>query len=579
MFNGVDLLNNITKPKNFSKICKCQEPDKFQIVFSLMKSILHYSDWLASSGAEYNFKLKDYTLQNLEKAFATRGIITYTKTQNYLKDSESDYNIVCAPTGTGKTEASLLWAMNRYNKKIIYLLPTMTTANSIYNRMRGYFGYENVSLIHSTSAFVEEDYDDEDIKSELFKKTFLYPVSVGTVDQLLVYELYKKYWSVSDFSLKNSVVILDEIHFYDFWTLGQIVSLIKRCVEHDVPVLMMTATIPFAITKLIVRSVGEDVFKLYTDVEYDDSARNMIFTHKHLVHDEESGEEIEHENCIEFAENDIREAVKAGKKVLVVVNTVRNCQNMYERFIDLNPICFHSRFTYDDRKNKEKLVVGGEANFVIATQVVEVSLDIDFDIMFTECAPPDSLIQRFGRVNRKRLKEGTECHIYYHNKSSKKIYEVSSNGNGLLDKTFNEFEKYNGKQMSEADLKVVLDSVYELSDLKEYEENLDKHRLLTKTLNGVLDNPNIYENDNATRKESYPTFTVVPKCFEREVMELRRGRDIKRYEVTIPYYMTVSKGIVEMVEFKGRIIYFANLVYNNEIGLINEKCDNELLIV
>ena len=88
---------------------------------------------------------------------------------------------------------------------------------------------------------------------------------------------------------------------------------------------------------------------------------------------------------IQNAKEDIVSAVEAGYRVLVVVNTVELCQQMARDMSDYNPVCYHSRFIHKDRKRIEQKIE--ESNFVIATQVVEVSLDIDFDWLFTECAP------------------------------------------------------------------------------------------------------------------------------------------------------------------------------------------------
>jgi len=92
--------------------------------------------------------------------------------------------------------------------------------------------------------------------------------------------------------------------------------------------------------------------------------------------------------------------VKEGRRVLIVVNTPDCCQKLSKQFSHLEPICYHSRFIFRDRKLIEERIES--AQFVIATQVVEVSLDVDFDWLFTECAPPDAIAQRAGRVNRYR---------------------------------------------------------------------------------------------------------------------------------------------------------------------------------
>ena len=91
-------------------------------------------------------------------------------------------------------------------------------------------------------------------------------------------------------------------------------------------------------------------------------------------------------------------------KILMVVNTVKRCQDLAKalREFGFDLICYHSKFIFDDRRKKERRIDRRPPRLLIATQVVEVSLDIDYDVLLTECAPIDALVQRAGRVNRSR---------------------------------------------------------------------------------------------------------------------------------------------------------------------------------
>src|SRR5699024_4672054 len=126
-----------------------------------------------------------------------------------------------------------------------------------------------------------------------------------------------------------------------------------------------------------------------------------------------------------FEETDriIQQNISENEKVLIVVNTIQESQTIYENikenYPDIPKLLLHSRFKRGDRNIKEKQLIGldeegkptyefnttNEACIVVSTQIVEVSLDISFDVMITASAPLDALIQRFGRVNRKRTKE------------------------------------------------------------------------------------------------------------------------------------------------------------------------------
>ena len=147
-----------------------------------------------------------------------------------------------APTGSGKTEASILWALRNVKEmggaKIIYLLPTMVTANSIWKRMIDLFGEENVGLTHSTAnLFLQDDSieDEQDIwenrKDILFNQSFIKPITVGTVDQLLTAGFNSGRWVLKEVNASNAVIIIDEIHAYDGWTLGLIISTIRHLIS------------------------------------------------------------------------------------------------------------------------------------------------------------------------------------------------------------------------------------------------------------------------------------------------------------------------------------------------------------
>jgi len=115
---------------------------------------------------------------------------------------------------------------------------------------------------------------------------------------------------------------------------------------------------------------------------------------------------------------------------------VAKCQELYRILEHLKPMCYHSKFILKDRTEKEKEI--DNQRLLIATQVVEVSLDIDFDVMFTECAPPDAIVQRAGRVNRRREKSDNWINIYKASDISKRIYDPENNG--LLTTSFETFK-------------------------------------------------------------------------------------------------------------------------------------------
>jgi len=202
----------------------------------------------------------------------------------------------------------------------------------------------------------------------------------------------------------NAVFVIDEIHAYDGWTMGLLMKTIEHLTHYGARFLLMSATMPQYMINL---------FKKYLP-------QAQIVRDTQLLNEKRSKYYVFEDKYIQEADEEIVKALDAGHKVLVVVNTVGLCQQLAMELKEYNPVCFHSRFIQKDRKRIEKSI--DNANIVIATQAVEVSLDIDFDWLFTECAPPDALAQRAGRVNRYRdPQRDSRVFIFKANENSEKL--------------------------------------------------------------------------------------------------------------------------------------------------------------
>ena len=142
------------------------------------------------------------------------------------------------PTGEGKTEASLLWAIHNLanqNSKIIYTLPTATTSNKLYERVTNIFDKKFSGLIHgSAKIYLEKKYElengkvDDEFKSDfLLQKSFNKPITVSTIDGLLKYFINIGRFNIATKNFLNSTIIIDEVHSYDLKLLG----FLKRFIE------------------------------------------------------------------------------------------------------------------------------------------------------------------------------------------------------------------------------------------------------------------------------------------------------------------------------------------------------------
>jgi len=351
--------------------------------------------------------------------------------QEEIKIKAPKFCLLFAPCGRGKTEAALLWAFKvceKYNRnKIIFAMPTQTTSNAMRDRFvellnkAGFKGKEFVGLYHGKSSvklreeILKEkeisddelsDEDVEDIKSEDFKgNIFFKPVTITTVDHLILSFVHG--FPQADFALgnlQNAVIIFDEIHYYEKQTLKHLVDLFKILRKMEIPHLLMSGTLPdFIIHRVNKDSKDENiVYELIKDKE------GLKYTPFRLERFEEFL--ITKEKLNEELIDEIVESFKKGLNQFIILNTVERAQKVYrtlkERLQTENIFLLHSQFTYADRTKKEEEVIRilkierKRPVVVVSTQVIEISLDISCDVMYTELAPVDALGQRGGRINR-----------------------------------------------------------------------------------------------------------------------------------------------------------------------------------
>lgn len=361
-------------------------------------------------------KLKDSLLKKLNKEDKEIWQI------KDIKEKRDNNIILVAPTGCGKTEFAYLWGAGN---KLFFTLPLRSAVNSIFERSKGIFGEENVGLLHSDADIhlfeKSPNYEGERFRILDLAKQLSLPVLVSTGDQIfpsaLKYPGYEKIYS----TLGYSRLVIDEVQAYDPRAVAIVVKLIEDIVKLGGRFLLMTATLPSFVREQIEDRIGKDNFKFID--KYKDYKK--ICKHKIEIRNGDITKNVD----------EILAKAKEGKRVLVILNTIGTAQKIYADIAKANRDniylkLLHSRFTLNDRKGLEAKIVGTdkmkgifsnpkpddekEGKILIATQVVEASLDIDADVLYTELAPIDSLIQRMGRVLR-RIKD---------NKTYKKYLEA-----------------------------------------------------------------------------------------------------------------------------------------------------------
>ncbi len=553
------------------------EWSKSRPLFAVLKSLLMVSDWWASASP-------NPTEVSVKSRVIVPTILMRTSIETEIKAKggafegfrpfqekcaeASGHVIAVAPTGSGKTEAAVLWACKQIETgkitKLLYLLPTMVTANAIHSRLSRLFSKHqiDVGLSHSLADLSRENGEEgegdtgEYRQSVLFERHCFPPVTVGTVDQLLAALLHGGRWPLKTWAAMDAAIVFDEIHAYDPYTLALITQMIGECAKAGSRFFMMSATLPTVLVNLLTEAIaGTAALGEIRDSELLTSARNRF-----TVYDEQVEDHVD----------EIIKQVQAGRRVLVVVNTVGKCQELAEIFASYGPICYHSKFILRDRTDKEAEIQGAGPRLVVATQVVEVALDIDYDVLFTECARPDAVAQRAGRVNRRRRQIPGQVRIYRAGKGSERIYfdDVRSERIGvgtLLERSWQAFNNRQGL-VTERDLIEMVEDVYGGLDPREhpaFQAARSTVRDVQARLGGVLDRA-LGEERLLTRLEPYYQVSVIPFQFRDEVLAVR-PRERRRYEVKMPWWYV--KRCREEIEG----ITFCHMEYDTRLGARFEK--------
>lgn len=470
--------------------------------YLLIKGLLNKFDYTVSAGyenAESAIDLHEKKLvKNIEKFLNRKEL---RPAQKFMKMNRDKNLIVIAPTGSGKTEASLLW-MN--GEKSFYTLPLKVSSNAIYLRIKENYEYKDVALLHSDAmaVYLREYNGNEDIGEKYERSKMLsQPLTVCTVDQLFRFVYRALGTEIFAATLKYSKLVLDEIQAYEPRVIATIIYGLKMIQEMGGKFAIITATFP-PVLKYFMEQYGlvegkQYIFKDFTGKEY-----QVEKYPRHKV-------EIRHS---EMNLDEIRLRGK-NRKVLVICNTVSKAQKLYKKLEGENVWLLHSKYIRRDRVFLERKIMefseSGESGIWITTQIVEASLDIDFDILYTEMCTADSLLQRMGRCNRKSRYCPNEANIVvFDNRNGvsegkrRSVYEDK-----LYDRSLELLSKYEHILFSEDKKTAYMNEVYSVDGVKEtiYFENIQKDLKLFSEIH-----PTEYSADEAEVRD-IRSVTIIPE--------------------------------------------------------------------
>lgn len=416
---------------------------RFENGYSEYRGLCMMADHIASA-----YEDDTERIINFEKLFKKPDISFYTsKNEKYplsLIDSDDSkkHTFCIAPCGCGKTN----FILKRCKGRIFYMLPFQASINAMAKRVQHDVGDEYLVGVKHAS-YKSLDFIDDTTKE--LSNLFGLPVKVMTPFQVMSINFRLKGYEALIMDMKNQDVILDEIHTYSGKNMTCVIELIKILNSIGCRIHVCTATTPTVLRNEIISILGKE------ETQFVQLKKEEISTfNRHIIHTRDF-----------YDLEEIKKRYENGEKVLIVHNQIQKSVDTYmtlKRMLGYGKIMLlHSQFERWRRAELERQLIydfnkSNEPCIVVSTQVVEVSLDINFDVMYTDCADIMSLIQRFGRVNRQRDNIGVYKDVF-----------VIDDGTGYLPydatkckNTFNELKAIDGKVLDENYIQTIIDRVH-----------------------------------------------------------------------------------------------------------------------
>lgn len=473
-------------------------------------------------------------------------------------DDKRKHTIVTAPTGAGKTD----FLLRRCKGRVFYTLPFQASINAMYERIKSDLKNTNaeVRLLHAASSL---KIGQKNIEEKILQRHIGASVKILTPHQMASLVFGTKGYEAMITDLKGCDVILDEIHTYSETTQAIVLKIVEILYSIDCRIHIGTATMPAELYGRLIDILGgkENVY----EVKLSDDILDTF--DRHIIHKV---------NSLKDVEPVIAEAVATKHKILFVCNQVKRAQVLYQQlaedYPEVNKMLIHSRFKRGKRSQLESNLKNRyneslDACLVVSTQVVEVSLDISFDLMITECAPIDALIQRFGRINRKRTHEtiGKYKPIYVitppKNKSDAMPYDLD-----ILRSTYQTLP--NGELLKERNAQQLIDSVYTDNRFVDID-------LLSVFKDGQWQIKQLWHNSKSALLETLDIDSVC--CIDeadREIYENAIYEEQSKMEIPVSFRSIGYAGL-DKLKTGSKPFVIPSKAYDEELGFLGEYAKPE----
>jgi CRISPR-associated endonuclease/helicase Cas3 len=457
--------------------------------------------------------------------------------------------LLIAPTGSGKTDAALAWILGDGTGKVprlFYVLPYQASMNAMWKRLQKSFAPEMVGLQHGRAeqslylTLLHPKYHllPEDAARRAHREKNMNQLHARPIVILSPYQLLKAVFQLKGFeamlaNYAQAAFVFDEIHAYEPKRLALILVMIRYFREYlEARFFIMSATFPTMLQKRIEAALALDSVSLIPP-----DPESLSIRRHHLL--------LLPGNLLSHGLKSILADFRQGKQVLVCLNSVPRARQVYEELkrqedVQGRIVLIHSRYMQKHRFPREQQIQeecgvempSARPFIVVGTQVVEVSLDIDLDVIYTDPAPLEALLQRFGRINRKGFKPVCPVFVFRQPNSGQGIYMDE-----LVQATLWKLDQFHDQDIEEASITGWLDAIYQLPTIcdaweRAYDEAEQDATMLLQNLRPFESNPQSEQEFEAM----FDSVEVVPEAYVShylQALEREQYLEANQYLVSI----------------------------------------------